>query len=397
MFIPLANSPRPYAWGSHTAIAELLGTEPSGEPEAEIWFGAHAGSPSRILDPAAVGGHPSLDAWIAAEPVAALGRDRSRLPFLLKVLAAAGPLSLQAHPSSGLAAAGFERENALGIPVDAPDRNYRDTFHKPELVFVLSDEFHALCGFRLLEETQAVLVDLAGPEGSGAIDDLRTRLSASGAKTSLRETVRWLLTSNVDELIAEVLDRAAARREASPYAVEYDTILDLGRRFPGDPGIVVALLLNRVTLRRGQALYLPAGNIHAYLDGLGLELMAASDNVLRGGLTTKHIDVPELLNVLEFDPIPVPYLEPVRQGARGELYDPDVPDFSLVRVSGEELDDVVGVPGPAIALVTEGEFRVRGAHSVATLRRGDALYITPDEARLQLTGAGEFFLATVGQ
>jgi mannose-6-phosphate isomerase len=160
---------------------------------------------------------------------------------------------------------------------------------------------------------------------------------------------------------------------------------------------VISLLLNRVTLTRGEALYLPAGNIHAYLDGLGVELMAASDNVLRGGLTPKHIDVPELVGVLDFTPVPVPYLRAVAPAAGVEVFVPDVPDFVLVRVSGTDLDAGYTLTGPGIAICTSGEMSIEGAASSVTVGRGESVYVTPDEASLRFSGSGELFLATTGE
>ena len=395
MFVPIANTPRPYAWGSTTAMAELLGTAASGGPEAELWLGAHPGSPSRILTPDAVGGARDLAEWIAADPAVALG-DRPRLPFLLKVLAAASPLSLQAHPTAAQARLGFERENALGIPLDAPHRNYRDAHPKPEIIVALSPTFVALCGFRPVERTRALF------EGLG-LESLVPRLA------SLPDLFEWLMTRSpgVDEVLAQVValtktteirqgdgvpgTEATADGGDSVVVEAVETIRVLSAASPGDPGIVAALLLNRVTLKRGEALYLPAGNIHAYLNGLGIELMTASDNVLRGGLTPKHVDLPELMRVLDFETGPVPYLEPDVRTPRLDVYRPGVPDFTLARVSGAATWNLTG---PGIALCTTGRFSIDGRESSVAVERGSAVYVTPSEARLSFSGEGELFLAT---
>jgi mannose-6-phosphate isomerase len=359
MFLAITNTPRPYAWGSTSAIAQLLGRAPSGEPEAELWLGAHPGSPSVIVDPARAGGATTLAEWIAADPRTALGKfaDAGRLPFLLKILAAAHPLSLQAHPTIDQARAGFARENALGIPLDAADRNYKDAFPKPELIFALSPTFDALCGFRPLAEVRDLLGLLLSIDAQTEdpqpqpLEDLFDRLFGSSAGSSapgsasadadasLRATFEWLISSGsgVPTLVSLVTRLAPLSTDPS-----LATAAALAAEYPDDPGIVISLLLNRVTLTRGEALYLPAGNIHAYLDGLGVELMAASDNVLRGGLTPKHIDVPELVGVLDFTPVPVPYLRAVAPAAGVEVFVPDVPDFVLVRVSGTDLDAAGG-------------------------------------------------------
>jgi mannose-6-phosphate isomerase len=436
MFVGITNTPRDYAWGSHTAIASLLGTPPSGKPEAELWLGAHAVSPSRIADPASVGGAADLASWIAASPAAALGASFAsdplltdagtpRLPFLLKILAAGSPLSLQAHPTPDQARAGFELENEAGIPLDAADRNYKDPFHKPELVYALSENFEALCGFRSLSSVHALLDELRALDATlddpqpAALDALASRLAGTDP---LRDTVDWLLRDGRGEDSGEVswlVERVVALAAQAAFLAdggaevefrrELATVQSLASVYPGDPGIVISLLLNRVSLRRGEVLYLPAGNIHAYLSGLGVELMAASDNVLRGGLTPKHIDVDELLQVLNFEPVPVPYLAPAAASVPGvSVYRPDVPDFELVHIEAAASaphvsDGAAGaeVPmrqftlsGPGIAICTAGGFLVAGGASSVSLKRGQAIYITPDEGTITFAGAGEVFLAT---
>jgi len=419
VFTAIANTPRDYAWGSRTAIAELLGREASGGAEAELWLGAHDGSPTRVVDPASAGGARTLAEWIRRDPATTLGPlarglrhgDGPGLPFLLKVLAAEGPLSLQAHPDLHRARLGFRDEEERGIPIDAPHRNYKDPLHKPELIFALSDEFHALCGFRPLAEVREVFtllltLDASGPDSDPAvIRTVLSRLTGSEADV-LRDTFAFLMGGGPE--VRRLVDRVtllaslASDRQCREFSTEMRTVRELAQAYPGDPGIVTSLLLNRVTLRRGEALYLPAGNIHAYLHGLGIELMAASDNVLRGGLTPKHVDVPELLDVLEFQALPVPYLAPEHAAPGVELYRPDVPDFLLAHITPATRDQAAGdagasvvvVDGPAVLLCTSGRMTVRGQASTVVVGRGDAVFITPDEGRLVVTGEGEAFLAT---
>jgi mannose-6-phosphate isomerase len=404
MFVGITNTPRNYAWGSTDAIAGLLGRQPSGEPEAELWLGTHPGSPARIVDPAAADGDVTLDQLVT-------------LPYLLKVLAAASPLSLQAHPNLAQAAAGFARENAAGVPLDAPFRNYKDALHKPELIYALSPTFDALCGFRAVAETRVLLQTLGGLGGSsagsggaggsggsgdsgGSSDPLvGALLDRLADDSSLRSVFEWLISrgDGVDELVGRVVELAAAAGPAGEFSLELATVGVLAEAYPGDPGIVISLLLNRVRLAPGEALYLPAGNIHAYLDGLGIELMAASDNVLRGGLTPKHIDVPELLAVLDFEPLPAPYLVPSHPSPDVTLFRPPVPDFELVVIVVTENEGVAAEYAPetgSLALCTAGLLRIRGAHGEFELRRGDAVYISADEAPLTFSGAGTAFLAT---
>ena len=402
MFVGITNTPRPYAWGSMTAIAQLLGHEASGSPEAELWLGAHPGSPSVILDPTQTGGATTLDEWIVADPQTTLGRFAAsgRLPFLLKVLAAGSPLSLQAHPTLEQARAGFSRENDRGIALDAPERNYKDAFPKPELIYALSPTFDALCGFRPLDEVRALLLALIGASLSledpqpQPLEDLLDSLS--GSDGALPQTFEWLIGQRTGVATLVSLVVTLAQRGVAGYEPEMATVVQLADNFPGDPGIVISLLLNRVTLAAGEALYLPAGNIHAYLGGLGVELMAASDNVLRGGLTPKHIDVPELLDVLDFTPVAVPYLQSTSPSEGVAAFTPDVADFELLRIDGMFLDASVALTGPAIALCTAGDVSISGAASSRSLVLGDSVYITPDEAGLRFTGSGTVFVATTG-
>jgi mannose-6-phosphate isomerase len=414
MFVAIDNTPRDYAWGSRSAIAEFRGVAPSGGPEAELWLGAHAGSPAKVVDEASVG-RPDLAAWIAADPEQALGAQLAtrgaRLPFLLKLLAAAEPLSLQAHPTPEQARAGFAREEADGVPIDAYDRNFRDEYHKPELIVAVSGTFDALSGFRPLDEVRGVLEVLRAADAASeapepaALDLLEAHLA--GAQP-LRNTVEWLLRDGrggdtgeaawVTERVTALASSDQARR--SPYALSFETVGSLAAVYPGDPGIVISLLLNRVRLRRGEALYLAAGNIHAYLDGLGIELMAASDNVLRGGLTPKHIDVTELLDVLDFTPIAPPRLdsEPVAPGV--VAFRPEVPDFVLYRAEpgADAATDAahVAIDGPAIVLAEGDELRIRGAQGETRVARGDAVYVTPEERELVIDGDGIAWVATTG-
>ena len=361
MILAITNTPRDYAWGSTGLISDALGLAPTDAVEAELWLGAHEGSPARVD-----------------------GEDRTlievvggRLPFLLKVLAAGSALSLQAHPTMERARAGFARENALGIPIDAPERNYKDAFHKPELIYALSEEFDALCGFRSAEGIGTIF-DRIGVELPGLSDD-----------ASLRGVFEWLIArgDGVDELVERVV---ALADDSTP---ELATVAELAREYPGDPGIVISLMLNRVTLLRGEALYLPAGNIHAYRRGVGIGRMARSDNVLRGGLPPNHVDVPELLGVPDCTTVPGPYLSPERPSAGVEVFRPDVPDFVLVVIDDE---GTYPLTGPAIALCTEGDLEVVGARSAANLSRGDAVYISAEESELSFAGLGKVFLATTG-
>jgi mannose-6-phosphate isomerase len=372
MFVGLTNTPRDYAWGSTTAIADLLGRPASGHREAEYWLGTHPGSPSHLVEPEDNDG-------------ATLLSQLTTLPYLLKVLAADAPLSLQAHPTSAQAQEGFDRENAEGIPLDSPNRNYRDNKHKPELIYALSDEFVALCGFRPVPATRALLEALGDDP---AIAAFSARLVDD---ESLKPVLEWLLSRSdgVPELVARVVEKSRDLTD-----VEFGMVGELEADYPGDPGIVVALLLNRVILSPGQVLYLPAGNIHAYLKGVGIELMSASDNVLRGGLTPKHVDVPELMRVLDFRSEAPPFLTPDTSTPGLHVFRPDVPEFELVVVRPADSPVLFELPGESILLCTAGEFRVEGSTSAVSLVRGDSVYVTVDEGSLVFSGSGTVFLAS---
>jgi mannose-6-phosphate isomerase len=372
MFVGLSNTPRDYAWGSTSAIAKQLGTVPSGRPEAEYWLGTHPGSPSVVRDPPSHGG-------------AALLSDLTTLPFLLKVLAADAPLSLQVHPTTEQAREGFARENALRIPLDAPNRNYKDPFHKPELIVALSERFTALCGFRSVEATRELLAAL-GPDDE--VDSFRERLTDD---TSLRPVFEWLFSGSggVASLIERIVE--LARQGTRP---EFALVAALSAQYPGDPGIAIALLLNYVVLTPGEALYLPAGNIHMYLQGLGIELMAASDNVLRGGLTPKYVDVAELMTVVDFRSLPVPILVPDQPAPHLRIYRPDVPDFELAVVTPVAEPVEFEPAGESILLCTDGAVTVRGSLSRTPLRRGDSAWATADEGALEFSGEGTVFVAS---
>jgi mannose-6-phosphate isomerase len=378
MFLGITNTPRDYAWGSTTAIPELLGRTVTGRPQAELWLGAHPGSPSVVVNPAMVGGADTLKDWIDAEPRESLGSDTAQdLPFLLKVLAAAAPLSLQAHPTAEQARAGFERENAAGVPMDDPARNFKDPFPKPELIVAVSERFEALSGFRPADEALADVRTIDAD--SGRLGPLVAHL-----QHGLEDTFRWLIEpdDSARAVIAAASELAAVVEDPTP---NVRTVATLAASAPGDPGIVISLLMHRVSLARGECLFLPAGNIHAYLDGLGIELMAPSDNVMRGGLTPKHIDVPELLDVLDFTAHPAPYLDPTELAPGVDRFAPAGVGFALVRVSSEGepvgfgTGGVAPLGGPSIAICTDGAATLVGAHSATMLRRGEACYITPDE------------------
>ncbi|MBE7187132.1 mannose-6-phosphate isomerase, class I [Jatrophihabitans endophyticus] len=374
--VRLEGAVRRYDWGSRTAVPELLGVEPDGRPVAELWFGTHPDDPSPVPDHGT-----TLDAVVAADPVAALGaplieRFGERLPFLLKVLAADKALSIQVHPTIAEATAGFAAEDAEGIARDAPERNYRDRNHKPELLCALTP-FEALCGFRAPAATAALLDELDVPE-LGFLQD------ALHDDDPLRTAFTALLMHDepgalVDALVAAV--GGLGRHSALARTVEL-TALD----YPGDVGVVLALLLNYVRLEPGEAIFLAAGNVHAYLRGMGVEIMANSDNVLRCGLTGKHVDVAELLEVASFTELADP-LWPLRDG----MFEVPVADFRLLPFAVDGRISL-GDAEPWVVLCDEGAVTVGGV----ALTPGQAAFVPASDESVPILGRGHVFAAAAG-
>jgi len=389
----LDNPIQNYAWGSRTAIAELLGRPtPSAEPEAELWIGAHPKAPSRISAPKGLG---TLDRVIQDDPVGLLGSDvcdrfGNELPFLFKVLAAAEPLSIQTHPNQEQARAGWARENAEGIPLDAPRRNYRDPNHKPELLCALTP-FVALKGFRPLDETARALDPLARPQLQAEVG----RVARERTPAALRALFARLMTLDADER-APLLKRAAAeasRRGQDPGWRWVKRLLD---KYPEDVGALAPLYLNLIALEPGEGLFMAAGELHAHLEGTALELMANSDNVLRGGLTPKHVEVQELLATVVFEPQERAVLKGAAE-ARGET--------SFVTPAREfELGLLELVPGRGysaaggrveILLQLEGASRLTAAGHETALERGSSVLVPAALGAYELEGSGRVARARV--
>ncbi len=374
----LDNPVQHYAWGSRTVIPELLGEpSPAAEPWAELWMGAHPVATSRVRGPDR---SEPLDAFIARDPGAVLGaaaaaRFAGALPFLFKVLAAAEPLSIQAHPSLAQAREGFARENRARIALDAPDRCYRDANHKPELICALT-AFSALNRFREPREIVERCAALDEPALAQAVAALRDRADRAGLAAFF--ATLWTLAGPARRAaIASAVAWARDRGAGDPAA---RWVSALARRHPDDIGVLAPLLLNVVELAPGEAMFLPAGELHSYLEGAGIEIMANSDNVLRGGLTAKHVDVPELLHVLAFRAGDVERLRPQRVAGGEARYATAVDEFAL-----SVIDVRAGAPWRAprvrsieILLCTAGRGRLEAAHS-HEIARG-ACFVVPAAA-----------------
>lgn len=392
--VKLQNMIQHYAWGSESAIPELIGqANPAGKPWAELWMGAHPKAPSQlILDGRSV----SLAEMIRAHPDDILGptvarRFSERLPYLFKVLAAAKPLSIQAHPNLKQAQTGFKRENEQQIPLDAPHRNYRDDNHKPECICALT-EFIAMYGFREIQAIIALMVSVC-PESLSR--ELR-RLELNPSSTGLKQFYSELM--NLDEKKQNAVVAEARRnidRMDDPDIIFWMKRLD--QEYPSDIGLLSPILLNLIRLEPGQALYLPAGELHAYLEGLGIELMANSDNVLRGGLTPKHIDLPELLRVVHFEPRPISLLETENRGDNETVFLTPAREFVLSKVTVAPDADYLSatIRGAEILLCTEGIARIRhiARENSLEIKKGDSVLVPAAVDGYRISGKATFYKA----
>ncbi|MSS44683.1 mannose-6-phosphate isomerase, class I [Cutibacterium sp. WCA-380-WT-3A] len=388
--LSLTGQVQHYDWGSTDAIPAILRTRPDGTPWAEYWLGAHPKAPSTLPD-----GTP-LDQWLAHHPdeLGAASRDAfgDRLPFLLKILSADHALSIQAHPSREQAEKGFAAENAAGVPIDAPNRIFRDDWPKPEMIVALTD-FDALCGFRNPSSSLVLLSGLGKPD-----DEM---LAPLGQDDGLAKVVATVLSGD-EKVVAVVEGVVAASRtyleEGTDEAVRglARTAVELWEDHPGDPSILVALLMNRVRLTPGQQIHLEAGTMHAYLGGTGVEIMANSDNVLRGGLTSKYIDVKTLLDHANMIPEPCvgEYAQHISPGVG--VYHTAFPEFRLWRLEGN--NDVLNLPATElgrILLVTEGQLVAHCGTGDCKLSRGQSVWL-PAGDEVTVTGQGCGFLASTG-
>jgi mannose-6-phosphate isomerase len=390
---------QPYAWGSHTAIAELQGRPaPTAQPEAELWVGAHPSAPSGVER---AGGYVTLDAVIAADPARELGeqcaaRFGGRLPFLLKVLAAEQALSIQVHPSREQAQAGYRAETERGLAPGDKSRNYVDDWPKPEILCALTT-FEVLAGMRTPADAAALLRALE----VGDLAPLAAELAAAGDPAVLTQALAAILSWPADgraALVGSVV-AACARLAAAggPYAAACGAAVRVAADHPGDLGIVASLLLRYLVLRPGEAVFLPAGGPHSYLHGTGVELLANSDNVVRAGLTPKHIDIPELLKLT--DPaVAVPVIEPRPLGGGVFRYDSPAPEFRLYQAElGAGEVALPGAGGARVVLCTEGTARLRAAGNGALkIGRGESGYVSAADGEVTAAGPATLFIAASG-
>ena len=410
----LDNPIQHYAWGSKTALARLQERQAATEPEAELWIGAHPQAPSVVT---VAGRRVTLDRVVADRPAEMLGSVAERfgpeLPFLLKVLAVAEPLSIQAHPSLAQAAEGFAREQEAGIAPDAPNRNYRDRNHKPELAVAL-EPYWMMSGFRPYEVLVQHMETVGVPELRDATAALRRR-PTERALGVLLATVLQLSDRQRADLVSRTENYAAGQLRGEDLASNPEDsgspsslteaeaaarwVQRLAGSYPGDAGVLSPYLLNVVHLAPGEGIFTGAGTLHAALSGTAVELQANSDNVLRGGLTVKHVDVPELLRVGRFIPQEAEVLKPPVDVSGERSYPTPATEFALSSVALDTLRDApfVGTTaGPEILLFLHGSAAVTGSDGrTVSCRSGEALFVPAAVKGYRVGGKATMFRARV--
>ncbi|MFD6165103.1 mannose-6-phosphate isomerase, class I [Oerskovia sp. NPDC060287] len=396
----LENTVQHYDWGSPTAIPGLLGVEPDGRPAAELWLGAHGSAPSTV---STADGTVPLDTLIHQYPDVLLGRRTveafgPRLPFLLKALAAQRALSLQVHPKPHVARAGFNRENVAGLPRSSPERTFHDDQHKPEMVVALT-QFDGLAGFR----QPRVILDLLDGLNGDLVTSIRSSLRSDPSPLGLRTAFEHSLSARHDPGLSADLERTTADirervENGSSWSRADSTALALSEQHPGDPGAISSLMLNRVTLDPGESIFVPAGEIHAYLSGFCIEVMASSDNVVRAGLTSKRMDLDALMQCTSFEARPPAAPQITVSGAQGEIrtYRAPVPEFALVMAEPTVLRPVeLPTEGPRIVLCLDGDLQVTCDTGEERIIRGQSIFVPHASGALTVSGTGQIVCAYV--
>ncbi len=394
----LENEILDYAWGSKNFIPDLMGMAPPfKKPQAEMWMGSHKKAPSKVI---LNGSTIPLDRLLEKYPADILGKKTSdkfsgELPFLFKVLSASSPLSIQAHPNKTQASLGFEKENSRGIAIDDPERNYRDKNHKPELICALTTMW-ALKGFRKPEE----IINLFGP-----LNDISERcgigiLQSPPDKTGIKRFLLNLMDmeeSDSHTLVEKAVEIISTGKEKNP---AYEWVIKLNQEYPGDIGVLSPLYLNVLKLDPGDAVYLPACELHAYLSGSGLEIMANSDNVLRGGLTKKHIDKTELMDVLSFEPVMPQIIEKKPCETFETFFPSPAKEFILSVIELGGIGDTYKKDGQRsveIILCTEGDAEISDTSTgeKKRLQKGTSMLIPAAVAGYSIRGKATIYKASV--
>lgn len=385
MLVELSNTPRPYEWGDSHSLATWQGRPMASGPQAELWLGTHPGSEAHVI-PSRPGKIPEpLSSWLTHQGLA------PELPFLTKLLAAGKPLSIQVHPTKAQATAGFVREEAAGVARDAPERNYRDSSDKPEVLIAWSDRFDALVGFQTPDDAAHTL------------EAITTRVGDTDSVAPAREAlvggieglVGWLFSgkeavNNLAGAMTEVFQAQGTADASSGLDRTWNAVIPV---FPGDPGIVAASFMNFVRLQKGEALFVPAGIVHAYLAGFGLEVMAPSDNVLRGGLTGKHIDLKELVYVVQPVAFPDARLTPEQPNSALTEFAPPGAPFGIVRVSGKS-EQPLSASGPSIVVGHTGTSALSEGTTTYDIIGGHAYIWVPESSVATLSGNGSVYVVS---
>ncbi|MDR3238383.1 MAG: mannose-6-phosphate isomerase, class I [Spirochaetia bacterium] len=385
-FYRLKNNVQEYPWGSKTMMAGLADNKDD-KIQAELWIGAHPKSPSIIAET----GTP-LDEFIEKNPGLILGKDagkfENKLPFLMKLIAVGSPLSVQVHPNKEQAAAGFARENAALLPIDSPQRNYRDPNHKPETICALS-EFTLLCGFRKPGEIYDLFKMLLLRSLRDEIELLKKR-DIRGFFQNLINSDKSRQKLIVSDFTASASSRIGLQSEAFPLCME---LLSANK---DDITALMPLMLNIIKLESGEALNIPSGRLHTYISGLGIELMANSDNVIRGGLTSKHVDIPELMNITVFEPSAmVPFRPETKQDGLA-VYETSAEEFTLSEVkTADNIFNAKKEHGLEILFCTGGVSTIDFGGAKDEIKQGDSLLIPASSAGYSLSGNGRIFIASL--
>lgn len=370
MLVRISGEVKNYPWGSKYLIQDHLGIGTANQEVAEVWFGTHEGGQSKVL----TSGQNLSEA---------IG---SKLSFLVKFLAADSPLSIQVHPNAIQAKVGFATEDVAGLELSDPKRNYKDDSHKPEILIAITP-FEALCGFRPRAEVIEIFLGFSKSE------------ARFGELAALAQT-----GASIEEIFSELLEdgNLAGTFTNSVASLDADSISERARllvvellgKYPGDTGALVSLLLNHLVLAPGEAIYLPAGNLHAYLSGLGLEVMAASDNVIRGGLTPKHIDKAELRNITDFSELAEPVVSTKKLAEGLDEYPVAASEFRLYRaqVTGSNLLADIELPSAAMIVCVSGEIAVgTSLDQREVLKKGDVVFVS-EAKKFSLSGSGDAFV-----
>jgi len=393
----LENTIQEYEWGSYTAIANLLGKKaPSDVPQAELWMGAHPKASSMIRYDS---GMVSLQKIIKEQPKDILGeriadKFNNKLPYLLKVLAASRPLSIQAHPNLAQAKEGFKRENEQGISIDAPNRNYKDANHKPECICALTP-FWALNGFRKITDILSFMEKICPQSLGSMLDELRNQPDSKGLMIFF-QALMTLGPKEKKQVIDEAANNAQKLEKKDPV---FEWVIKLYKEYQEDIGVLSPALLNLICLKPGRAMFLFAGELHAYLDGLGIELMANSDNVLRGGLTPKHVDVPELLKVVNFEERDIKILQCKEKNINECTFPSRAEEFilSVISVDSKKNYTSTAVSSAEILLCTDGQATITDFdnNENISLKKGKSVIVPASVRVYNIQGKAVIYKASV--